>query len=140
MTGRSAPTFEQAQAVLAAQPFSRLVGATLTEFGDGRACLGIALRPDHLQQNGVAHGGLVAYLADNAITFAAGSALGPHVLTASMSIDYVLPARGEELRAQAWVVHAGERRAVSHCEVHVRAGGSWSTVAVAQGSVRTSSA
>src|SRR5690606_11687387 len=68
-----------ARQVLAAQPFARLVGTELTEFGDGAATLIIEIQPEHGQQFGFVHGGVLAYAADNALTFAAGTVLGPNV-------------------------------------------------------------
>ncbi|GGX07662.1 hypothetical protein GCM10010353_23820 [Streptomyces chryseus] len=71
-----------AQKVLDSQPFSRLVGVRITAFGDGAAVLEVAVRDELRQQNGFLHGGVLAYAADNALTFAGGAALGPAVLTA----------------------------------------------------------
>ncbi|MFF8598343.1 PaaI family thioesterase [Streptomyces sp. NPDC015232] len=140
-----------ARKVLDAQPFSRLLGARVTAFGDGAATLELDLREEHRQQNGYVHGGVLSYAADNALTFAAGAALGPAVLTAGFSIQYVRPAVGAVLRARASVVHAGRRQAVVRCEVFcVDAGDTEDTgdtgdtgdtetlVAVAQGTVLNS--
>ncbi|MEU8529951.1 MULTISPECIES: PaaI family thioesterase [Streptomyces] len=125
-----------ARKVLDAQPFSRLVGARLTEFGEGRAVLELDVRDDLRQQNGFAHGGVISYAADNAITFAAGTALGPAVLTAGFSIQYVRPATGTVLRARAEVVHAGRRQAVVRCDLlTVDEEGTETLSAVAQGTV-----
>ncbi|MFF8289968.1 PaaI family thioesterase [Streptomyces sp. NPDC016309] len=126
----------RARAVLDDQPFSRLVGARLAAFGDGGAVLEVDVRDDLRQQNGFLHGGVLSYAADNAITFAAGSALGPAVLTAGFSIQYVRPATGLALRARASVVHAGRRQAVVRCDLlTVDADGTETLCAVAQGTV-----
>src|SRR5215469_10597186 len=66
-----------ARQVLAAQPFSALLGAEITQFGDGEAELRIAVSDKLRQQHGFVHGGVLSYAADNALTFAGGSALGP---------------------------------------------------------------
>jgi uncharacterized protein (TIGR00369 family) len=108
---------EQARSILDAQPFSSLIGATLTRFEDGVAELSVAFRPELTQQFGFAHGGVLLYLADNAVTFAAGSVLGPSLLTASLAISYLRPARGD-LRAIATVVGRTRRQAVVRCEVY----------------------
>jgi uncharacterized protein (TIGR00369 family) len=123
-----------AQQVLAAQPFSRLVGARLTSFGSGQATLEISAREDLLQQNGYLHGGVLAYAADNAITFAAGSALGPAVLTGGMTISYLRPARGA-LLARAAVVHASRRQATCRCDLLTVTPDGEELCAVAQGQV-----
>ena len=134
------PTFELAQQVLAAQPFSVAVGARLTTFGDRAATLDLDLRNDLRQQNGYLHGGMISYLADNAITFAAGTVLGASVLTSSLAIEYARPAVGPQFRAVARVVHAGSRSVVCHCEVlSLSDGDAPVVVAVAQGTVRSRS-
>ncbi|MBM7172353.1 PaaI family thioesterase [Streptomyces sp. G44] len=106
-----------AQKVLDAQPFSRLVRARITRFGEGAATLEIGAREELRQQNGFLHGGVLAYAADNSITFAAGTTLGPAVLTSGFSIQYVRPATGARLLAHAVVVHTGRRQAVVRCEL-----------------------
>ena len=50
--------------VLASQPFSRLLGAELHDFANGRAELHIPIRDNLKQQHGFAHGGVVSYAAD----------------------------------------------------------------------------
>ena len=67
---------ELARKVLAAQPFSTLVGARLTAFEEGAATLEFDIRGELLQQHGAVHGGVLGYAADNALSFAAGSAAG----------------------------------------------------------------
>jgi uncharacterized protein (TIGR00369 family) len=126
---------ELARQILRAQPFSRLIGASVAAFGGGEAVLEIPVRAELLQQNGFVHGGVLAYAADNALTLAAGSALGPSVLTAGFTISYLRPAQGPLLRARASVVHAGKRQAVSRCDVFVAAGDEETLCAVAQGTV-----
>jgi uncharacterized protein (TIGR00369 family) len=122
--------------VLDAQPFSKLVGARVTRFGDGEAVLEVAIRPELHQQNGFVHGGVLAYAADNSITFAAGTTLGPAVLTGGFAIQYVRPATGRTLLAHATVVHSGRRQATVRCDLFTVADDDTQTlVAVAQGTV-----
>ncbi|USQ79121.1 PaaI family thioesterase [Ornithinimicrobium faecis] len=122
-----------AQGVLAAQPFSELIGARITEFGSGVATIEVPIRDDLCQQFGFVHGGVWAYAADNAITFAAGSVLGPKVLTAGVSIDYLRPAREGVLTVTAQVVHSSRRLAV--CRADLRVAGDSRLCAVAHGRV-----
>ncbi|WP_432127203.1 PaaI family thioesterase [Streptomyces sp. bgisy082] len=132
---------ELARKVLDAQPFSRLLGAEVTAFGDGGAVLELAIREELRQQNGFVHGGVLSYAADNAITFAAGTVLGPAVLTAGYTIDYVRPAVGAVLRARATVLHASRRQAVVRCELLTAdEAGTETLCALAQGTVRTANA
>jgi uncharacterized protein (TIGR00369 family) len=124
-----------AQKLLATQPFSVLLGARVTAFDAAGATLELDIRPDLLQQNGFLHGGVLSYAADNALTFAGGTALGPEVLTGGFTISYLRPARGTLLRAVAKVVHAGRRQATCTCEVSTLTDGAETLCALAQGTV-----
>ncbi|QKW03506.1 PaaI family thioesterase [Streptomyces sp. NA02536] len=136
MTASPALDLTTARRTLADQPFSRLLGARLTAFGDGGATLEIDIREELRQQNGFLHGGVLSYAADNALTFAAGAVLGPHVLTGGFSLQYLRPATGHTLRARAEVVHAGRRQAVVRCDLlTLDEDGAGTLCAVAQGTV-----
>lgn len=128
-------TLDDARRTLAAQPFSMLVGARVATFGGGETTLEIDIRDELKQQNGFLHGGVLAYAADNAITFAAGSVLGPLVLTGRVAIDYLRPAVGQVLSAQAKVTESSERQAVARCELATMHNGTRTVVATAQGTV-----
>lgn len=129
--------FDDAAAVLAAQPFSVLVGARLTVYAPPRAVLEIPLRPELMQQFGFVHGGVLSYAADNAITFAAGTVLGPSIVTTGFTIDYLRPAGGVLLRAEASVVESTKRQALCRCEIiAVDGNGTEKVCAAAQGSAR----
>ncbi|WP_462186922.1 MULTISPECIES: PaaI family thioesterase [unclassified Frankia] len=112
------PDIAVARELLAAQPFSRLLGARLSRFEAGVAELTIPLG-DHLRQQ---HGGALSYAADTALTFAAGSIAGDAVLTSEMKINYIRGARGDELITRAEVVHAGSTLVTVRCEVFDRGG------------------
>ena len=132
-------TFDLGRQVLQQQAFSRLLGAELTRLDADCAELQLALRPELLQQNGFAHGGVVCYLADNALTYAGGIALGTAVVTAEFKINYVRPATGTRLVARATVVHAGKRQAVCRCDVFAAADGGERLVATALGTIAVAS-
>lgn len=126
-----------ARGILAAQPFSRHLGAELAAFGDGHAILRLRIAQEHRQQFGLVHGGVYAYLADNALTFAAGSVLGPAVLTESVSVTYVRPARDGVLEARARVTEHTAHRALCAVElVVVDDTGASTPCAEANGAVR----
>ena len=91
--------FDYGRKILAAQPFSVLLGTELVTFEPGRAELALDVKPEHLQQHGFVHGGVVSYLADNALTYAGGSVLGDSV-TLEFKINYLRPARGRRLVAE----------------------------------------
>lgn len=121
--------------VLASQPFSVLLGTELLVFAEGRAELRIPIREDLKQQHGFVHGGVVSYAADNALTFAGGSALGPGVVTSEFKINYVRPAVGDSIVARAAVVHAGKSQAVCRCDVFALRQGRETLCATAQGTI-----
>ena len=108
-----------AQAVLAAQPFNTVVGAEITVFGDQAAVLRLDIGDRHRQQYGLVHGGVYACLADNAVTFAAGTVLGANVITTAVAINYLHGARHGVLEARARVVHHDARHAVCVAEIHI---------------------
>ncbi len=126
---------EFAQNALASQPFSMLLGASIADFAEGRVELRVPLMPQLLQQNGFAHGGVVSYAADNALTFAGASVLGAAVVTAEFKINYVRPAIGEVLIARATVAHAGKLQAVCRCDLFVTGEQGERLCAVAQGTI-----
>ena len=119
---------------LESQPFSKLLGTQLLEFGDGKAVLELKITENLKQQHGFAHGGVLSYLADNCLTFAGGSVLGDSV-TSEYKINYVRPAIGQRLIAMAWVQHQGANQAVCKCEVVVTDGETTKIVALAQGTI-----
>jgi uncharacterized protein (TIGR00369 family) len=127
--------FAMGQTALAAQPFSVLMGATLRVFAPGHAELELPLKPEFAQQHGFAHGGVISYLADNAISFVGGSLLGIDVLTAGYTINYVQPGQGARLIARASVVAATARQAVCRCEVFGERDGQEYLCAAAQGTI-----
>ncbi|WP_062471329.1 PaaI family thioesterase [Variovorax boronicumulans] len=126
------------RSVLAAQPFSVLIGAELHALAPGHAELQLPLTAQLKQQYGFAHGGIVSYMADNALTFAGGSALRVPVVTSEFKINYVRPAIGQRLIARARAVHTGSSQAVCTCEVvAVADDGTEKLCALAQGTIAT---
>lgn len=122
--------------VLAMQGFSRLLGTELNSYGPDGVELRLPLRDELRQQNGFAHGGVISYLADNALTFAGGASLGPAVLTAEYKINYLRPGVGTTLVARATVIYAGKTSATCRCDVFSVSGdGSEKLCATAQGTI-----
>jgi uncharacterized protein (TIGR00369 family) len=121
--------------VLAKQPFSALLGTELAALSPGKVDLQLVLKPEHLQQNGFAHGGVVSYLADNALTFAGGTAMQVPVVTSEFKINYVRPAVGERLVARATADAVSKTQAVCRCEVFAVKDGAEKLCALAQGTI-----
>src|SRR5688500_3566976 len=131
----TAVSLERYRAVLASQPFSVLVGASIDAVEPGRAVLSLPIKPELLQQHGFVHGGVIAYLADNALTYAGGSVLGDS-LTAEFKINFVRPAIGPgRLLADAVSVAQGKTQAVCRCDIYVVRDEERKLCAVAQGTI-----
>lgn len=120
--------------ILASQPFSKLMGTELQKFETGKAELSLGLEEHHKQQHGFAHGGVISYLADNALTFAGGSVLGDS-LTLEFKINYVRPALGQTLIARARISASGRQQAVCHCDIYVINDDEEKLCATAQGTI-----
>jgi len=106
-----------AKRALQEQPFSVFLGAEIVECGAGGAEARIRIRNELKQQNGFVHGGVISYLADTALGFAGGSALGSWVVTSEFKVNFLRPATGDELVARATALHAGRSQAVCRCDV-----------------------
>jgi len=121
--------------VLAKQPFSTLIGAELVALSPGHCELHVPITDAVKQQHGFVHGGVLSYAADNALTYAGGTALRVPVVTSEFKINYVRPAIGERLIARAEAVHTGKSQAVCRCDVFVLQDGVEKLCAVAQGTI-----
>jgi uncharacterized protein (TIGR00369 family) len=128
---------ELAQAVLQSQAFSVLLNAKITSFSTDLVELRLPITEQIKQQHGFVHGGVLSYAADNALTFAGGAALGPAIVTSEFKINYLRPAKGDELVARANVIHAGKNQAVCQCQVFVVCDGEELLCALAQGTIAT---
>lgn len=126
---------DRARGALHAQPFSMLLGAELTHVGTRDLTLCLPVRDELRQQHGFVHGGVLSYLADNALTFAGALALGPKVVTSEYKINYLRPAVSGVLLARAQVVYASRQQATCQCSVFVVDAGEEKLVAVAQGTI-----
>ena len=92
--------------------FTKLVGAEVVSIEPGVVVMALDRRPEVLQQNGLFHGGAIAYLIDNATTAAAGTLIDRTtrtVITAEYKINLVAPSIGDRLTCRAEVVKPGRR-------------------------------
>ena len=121
--------------VLAKQPFSVLLGAELVALEPGRCEMALPLAEPLKQQMGFAHGGVISYLADNALTFAGGTAMRVPVVTSEYKINYVRPAIGERLVARARAAHVSKTQAVCQCDIFAVSNGAEKLCAIAQGTI-----
>lgn len=106
---------------LAAQGFMRLVGADVISIAPGRVILALTRRDEVLQQQGYFHGGVVAFLIDNATTCAAGTLVDTATqscLTAEYKLNFLAPAVGSRLVCEAQVVKPGRSLTVVEAKVY----------------------
>lgn len=126
---------ELGREVLARQPFSVLLGAQLLALKPGYCELMVPMSEEIRQQHGFAHGGVLSYLADNALTYAGGTAMRVPVVTSEFKINYLRPAVGEQLIARAATAHVARNQAVCRCEVFAVKDGQEKLCAIAQGTI-----
>jgi len=107
----TAAQLERIQKALDSLPFAKLIGIELDQIDAGVATLGLMVRNDLMQNNGVVHGGAIASLIDTAAAFAILSLLpsGERVTTVDLTISYLRPLTTGRARATARVVRAGRR-------------------------------
>ncbi|WP_299948098.1 PaaI family thioesterase [uncultured Microbulbifer sp.] len=98
-----------AKEIFDAQAFTQFLHAELYHADKSSVEIRLPITPELLQQHGFVHGGVLSYLADNAITFAGGMALGGDALTSEFKINYIKPAKGNYLSAHAKAISAGNR-------------------------------
>jgi uncharacterized protein (TIGR00369 family) len=120
---------------LLSQPYSMLIGAELVALSPGKSELALPVQDKLLQHHGFVHGGVVSYLADNALTYAGGTAMRVPVVTSEFKINYIRPAIGRRLVARAEAVHSGRTQAVCRCEVYAIDGDVEKLCAIAQGTI-----
>ena len=106
--------------------FSRFLGIELVEVSAEAIVLRLALQPEHRQNLGFAHGGLLATLADVCMGFAAVANARPdsHVLTGDLRVSYLNPAIGPVVWARGYPIKVGGRLVFTEAEVYQEAEGS----------------
>jgi uncharacterized protein (TIGR00369 family) len=120
---------------IASQPFSQLLGTEVLTLGAGTVELALNVTDTLKQQNGFVHGGVLSYLADNALTFAGGTAMQTPVVTSEYKVNYLRPAIGQRLIVRANAVHTGKSQSVCRCEVYVVNEGQEKLCAIGQGTI-----
>lgn len=99
------------------QGFMGLVRAEVAELSRGTCTLAVDRRPELLQQHGLFHGGVTAFLVDNATTIAAATSRGQPALTAEYKLNLLSPASGDRLICRARVIKPGRQVAVVAADV-----------------------
>lgn len=112
-------------------PFVAHLGIALERLGPGWCEARLDLEHWHLQQNGVAHAGVIATLADHCAGAAASTLLAPgeHVVSAEFKINLLRSARGQRLHCRAEVLKPGQTLSVVEASVFAEHGGKREMVA-----------
>jgi len=100
-------------------PYPNWLGIKIAKLGAGIADLSLTIKKNHQQYQGIAHGGVLASLADTAATFAALTVIpeGMDVVTIEFKVNFLAGVPAGTLIAMGKTVRVGSRVAVS--EVHV---------------------
>ena len=101
------------------QNFMHHIEFGLTKIEAGYTEGEMMLKPIHYQQDGFAHGGVVATVADIVAGFAAYTLVAEdqHVVTGEIKIRYFKKGMGELIRAKGVVIKPGKR--LNYCEAEV---------------------
>lgn len=113
--------------------FIQELGVQLVDLKPGLCSAEMLILPRHQQQHGYVHAGAVATLADHAAGGSAATLVAPSetVLTAEFKINFLRPASGTRLRADARVLKPGRTLTVAEAEVFAYKGASETLVAKA---------
>ena len=100
-------------------PFNEWAGMELVSVGDGRAELGMDLKPHHFNPQGIVHGGIITAVADSSIGLALRSRLpaGLTHRTAQLNVHFLAKGEGNRLVGRGRAVHTGQRMGYGEGEV-----------------------
>src|SRR5947209_3683451 len=139
MTDANFPTIAAAiRGTLESQGFTKLIGAEVVSVEPRVVVMAVNRRPELLQQAGLFHGGVIAYLVDNATTAAAATMIdraSRTVITAEYKINLLSPSLGDRLTCRAEVVKPGRLLTVVEAKVTCRTDGKEKLVAIALASI-----
>src|SRR5947209_17649365 len=134
MTDANFPAVAAAiRSTLESQGFTKLIGAEIVSVEPRVVTMAVNRRPELLQQNGLFHGGVIAYLVDNATTAAAATVIdraSRAVITAEYKINLLSPSIGDRLTCRAEVIKPGRLLTVVEAKVTCRTDGEEKLVAV----------
>ena len=100
--------------------FRELVGAELSEAGDGRAVVRLRAGRGHLNPGGTVHGGAISTLVDISMAEAIGTTVAEEderPVTVEMKVNYMAPGKPGALASEARVHKGGKRMTVVEAEV-----------------------
>ena len=104
----------------AVQGFTRYLGLVPVSLEPGAFVTRLKLQKRHLQQDGFAHAGLIATMADHTAGYASFSLVPQNrrILTIEYKINYYQPAAGEYLECRGHVTKPGNSILFTEAEVY----------------------
>jgi uncharacterized protein (TIGR00369 family) len=101
------------------QGFPEYIGFEVQKIAAGVLETQLKLRPDHKQQDGFVHAGVIATMADHTAGYAAYTLVEENfrILTVEFKINYFKPARGSLLKCRSRVINSGKKIIVAESEV-----------------------
>lgn len=105
-------------------PFADLLGVTVAPLGEGACEVSMDARREHERSGGMVHGGVLFSLLDMSMAGAVNTLLqeGEVCATASMTIDFMRPAKAGRLVARGSVPRRGRGMAFPSSELRDEAG------------------
>lgn len=102
--------------------FGAYLGLEVLEYGQDCTIIGLQVRPEHLNQAGNLHGGVIASMADNAMgmsgTWHADPTQWRLALTLSLNINYIAAAPADsQVRVVARIRGGGPKIFMTSCDV-----------------------
>ncbi len=99
--------------------FHRWAGLELERVAPGEVDVALDLQPHHLNLVGLAHGGMIATLADTAMGIALRTVLpeGRTHVTGQLNVHFLAPATGGRVVAHGRAVRAGRRMGYAEADV-----------------------
>jgi uncharacterized protein (TIGR00369 family) len=107
------------------QGFPAYCGYAVDLVEDGEFHTSLEIRPDHRQQDGFVHAGVIATMADHTAGYAAYTTVSAEfrILTIEFKINYFRPATEETIVCRSKVINRGKKIIVSESEVFSVSGG-----------------
>jgi uncharacterized protein (TIGR00369 family) len=108
------------------QGFPAYLGFQVEQVEYGKFAARLQIRPDHRQQDGFVHAGVIATMADHTGGYAAYTLVSEQsrILTIEFKINYFKPANGDAIVCRSRILNAGKRIIVSESEVFSLSGDS----------------
>jgi uncharacterized protein (TIGR00369 family) len=102
--------------------FPAYCGFAVDKVEEGRFETSLQIRPEHRQQDGLVHAGVIATMADHTAGYAAFTTISPkyRILTIEFKINFLRPAQGGHIHCRSQVLSRGKKVIVSESEVFSR--------------------